>query len=168
MPEIVTCPSCQRKLQVPESFFGQKVQCPTCNAQFTAEAPSRPSAVSPPSEPGQARDWDEPSRRRSAHDDYDDFPRSRSHAPHRGPLILTLGILSLVLTCAPLGIPAWIMGNRDLDLIRRGQMDPQGEGLTRAGQILGIIGTILGILAILLSCLWAFIVAGMLGQQGMR
>src|SRR5438094_302137 len=30
MAEIITCTECQRKLQVPESFLGQKVQCPEC------------------------------------------------------------------------------------------------------------------------------------------
>jgi hypothetical protein len=67
-------------------------------------------------------------------------PRIRE--PHRGAAILTLGILSLVFSCFPLGIVAWVMGNTDLDAIRRGRMDPSGEGLTQAGRICGIISTI--------------------------
>ena len=37
MPEIITCPSCQRKLQAPESILGQDVQCPSCGATVAVE-----------------------------------------------------------------------------------------------------------------------------------
>ena len=36
MQEIINCPSCQRRLQVPETLMGQDVQCPTCGATFVA------------------------------------------------------------------------------------------------------------------------------------
>lgn len=62
--------------------------------------------------------------------------------PHRGTLILVLGILGLVL-CGPLGIAAWIMGNGDLKEMDAGAMDPSGRGNTNAGRICGIIATIL-------------------------
>ena len=81
-------------------------------------------------------------------DEYDyQYPlrASRYLEPHRGATVLVLGILSLVL-CAPLGIPAWVMGNNDLAAMQNGRMDRSGEGLTRAGQVLGIIGTIIFIL----------------------
>ena len=45
--------------------------------------------------------------------------------PHRGTLILVLGILSLVLCSFFTGIPAWIMGKDDLAKIKAGQMDPE-------------------------------------------
>jgi hypothetical protein len=68
--------------------------------------------------------------------------------PHRGTLILVLGILSLVI-CAPLGIFAWIMGGGDLKQMDAGGMDPNGRSLTSAGRICGIIGTALLALAVL-------------------
>lgn len=68
--------------------------------------------------------------------------------PHRGTLILVLGILSLVV-CAPLGIAAWVMGTGDLKQMDAGTMDPAGRGMTRAGKICGMIGTILLILGII-------------------
>ena len=68
--------------------------------------------------------------------------------PHRGTLILVLGILGLVL-CAPLGIAAWIMGQGDLKQMDAGQMDPSGRSLTNAGRICGIIATILLALGII-------------------
>jgi hypothetical protein len=81
-------------------------------------------------------------------DDYDDAPRGRLE-PHRGTLILVLGILGITV-CGFLGIAAWLMGKRDLDLIKRGQMDPEGETLTRVGYILGLIETILMVVSIVL------------------
>ena len=59
--------------------------------------------------------------------------------PHRGILILILGILSLVLCWFFTGIPAWIMGKSDLAKIEAGQMNPEGKGLTMEGMICGII-----------------------------
>jgi hypothetical protein len=66
--------------------------------------------------------------------------------PHRGTIILVLGILSLII-CAPLGIAAWIMGSGDLKEIDGGTMDPAGRSLTQAGKICGIIATILMIIS---------------------
>jgi hypothetical protein len=69
--------------------------------------------------------------------------------PHRGTLILVLGILGLVV-CGPLAIAAWVMGSGDLKEIDAGTMDPAGRGTTQAGKICGIIGTILLIVSIVL------------------
>ena len=64
--------------------------------------------------------------------------------PHRGALILILGILSLV-PCGLglLGPIAWVMGSTDLKEVEAGRMDPDGEGPTRAGRICAILGTVL-------------------------
>ena len=70
--------------------------------------------------------------------------------PHRGTLILVLGILSLVL-CAPLGIFAWIMGGNDLNEMAAGTMDPSGRDTTKAGRICGIIGTVLLAFSVLIG-----------------
>ena len=55
--------------------------------------------------------------------------------PHRGTLILVLGILSLVGCGIFTGIPAWIMGNNDMKEIRAGTMDPAGEQMTNIGKL---------------------------------
>jgi predicted Zn finger-like uncharacterized protein len=76
-------------------------------------------------------------------------PVRRDCEPHRGPLVLTFGVLSLVLLsiCFPvgvvLGLAAWVMGQADLRKLKRGDLDPAGQGLTQAGWICGIIGTLL-------------------------
>jgi hypothetical protein len=95
------------------------------------------------------RPWDRPYRR----------PVRRDCEPHRGPLVLVLGIISIVAAPAVLccyflgpavpllglclGIPAWVLGRRDLAQMKQGSMDPEGEGITQGGMICGIIGTIM-------------------------
>ena len=70
--------------------------------------------------------------------------------PHRGTLILVLGILSLVLCWFFTGIPAWIMGKDDLAKIKAGQMDPEGESITKGGMICGMICCILTLISIVI------------------
>lgn len=65
-------------------------------------------------------------------------------APHRGGVILALGILSIVCCCIT-GIVALVMAKQDLRDMRANVMDPSGEGLTKAGRICAIVGV----------CLWA-------------
>jgi len=77
--------------------------------------------------------------------------------PHRGTLILVLGILSLV-CCGLLGIAAWLMGNTDLKEMAAGTMDPTGQGMTNAGKICGIIGTVLTILGAIFCIMYFFVV----------
>jgi hypothetical protein len=74
--------------------------------------------------------------------------------PHRGTLILVLGILGIVM-CGLIGIPAWIMGNADLREMDAGRMDPSGRSTTNAGKICGIVGVILSILMIIGGVLFA-------------
>ncbi len=71
-----------------------------------------------------------------------------SYAPHRGVLILVLGILSIVF-CSPVGPFAWLMGKGDLKKIDAGAMDPEGKGLTQAGMICGIVGSVFLVLQLL-------------------
>jgi hypothetical protein len=78
-------------------------------------------------------------------------------APHRGTLILVLGILSLV-CCFICGIIAWVMGNGDLKEMAAGRMDPAGEGMTKAGKICGIIGVAMQIVGIVLMVIWLIFV----------
>jgi hypothetical protein len=162
MAETITCPACQRSLQVPESYFGQAVQCPECRHQFEAQphlgkveahAPAalRPRAPLEEEAPRRRRDFDD-----EDDDDPDFRPLRRQLTPHRGGMILAMGLLALVLfpyvtiVCGPM---AWVMGNSDLAEIRAERMDPSGEGLVQAGRVLGIIATLLFALGVGLGCL---------------
>jgi hypothetical protein len=167
MGEIITCPHCQRKLNLREEYLGQMVQCPACSEQFTAELPSSPlPRPAPPRQveaphpdyerPERSRDYDEPPRRRRRdYDDYDDdYRRGR---PHRGAVILVLGILGLALFWIPLA--GWVMGgialgmgNSDETEMARGIMDRSGKGQTQAGKICGLIAVILSTLAFVSCC----------------
>ncbi len=93
-------------------------------------------------------------------------PSDQMLKPHRGTLILVLGILSIVMSLIggvvclvgwiaglPCGIIAWVIGGRDLRAIDAGTMDPLGMGSTKSGWICGIIGTIIGILCAILTIL---------------
>ena len=81
---------------------------------------------------------------------------SSSLRPHRGTLILILGILGLVI-CMPCGIASWVMGNTDLAAMQRGEMDRAGEGMTKAGKICGMISVILAIVFIIIYVLAAVV-----------
>lgn len=61
----------------------------------------------------------------------------------RGTIILVLGILSIVMFGPLSGIPAWVMANTDLRKIDAGIIPASERTTTRAGKILGIIGTFL-------------------------
>lgn len=68
--------------------------------------------------------------------------------PHRGALVLVLGILGIVFCqlCAPV---AWLMGKKDLQQMDAGQMDPEGKGMTQAGMYMGMVGTVLIVLGLI-------------------
>ena len=188
MPELVNCPQCERKLRVPEDLLGKEVKCPSCGTTFPAvvadEVAEDVSAHEAPPEPEPA---DKPApdkgiRRRVMNEDEDEEneePRSRRRRsrgrlePHRGTAVLVLGIVSLVILPFIFGPIAWVMGNNDLRAIRAGRMDPEGEGLTNAGRICGIIGTILGALQLLccvayLCIFGAAALSGALSQPNAR
>jgi hypothetical protein len=85
-------------------------------------------------------------------------PPRRDTVPHRGGVVMTLGILGLVFLpfCGLVGLGlslcAWLMGRADLARMRDGAMDKEGEANCRVGVLCGMIGTPLNILW-LLGCL---------------
>jgi hypothetical protein len=71
--------------------------------------------------------------------------------PHRGTLILVLGILSIPCCGLFTGIPAWVMATGDLKQMDAGMMDPAGRSNTNAGRICGIIGTCLSAVGVIIQ-----------------
>lgn len=69
--------------------------------------------------------------------------------PHRGGLILTLGLIGLLI-CGPLCIAAWVMGSGDLQEMDAGMMDPSGRSSTSSGRNIGMLGTVLWIVAVVI------------------
>lgn len=82
--------------------------------------------------------------------------------PHRGGMILILGILGFVMSCPIFSLMAWVMGSADLRAMRAGRMDSSGQGMTQAGFILGAILSLLWIgICVLLAIV--FIIAAAAG-----
>jgi hypothetical protein len=80
--------------------------------------------------------------------------------PHRGLLILLLGIAGLTFFL-PLGVAAWILANNDLRAMQAGLMDRQGEGMTHTGKVCGMIATIGCVVALCLVFFWFGVVMSM-------
>ncbi len=88
--------------------------------------------------------------------------------PHRATLILVFGILGIIPGCLPLGICAWVMGNKDLKDMDQGLMDPSGRDTTKVGKILGIIGTVLMSLALIVWLVMMVFVVGVAGAGALE
>ena len=107
-------------------------------------------------------------------------PQAGYYRPHRGGVIIALGIIALVMVtlgtalmaaaCIPVpffalavSIPAWIMGHKDLKAIQLGELDPTGKGLTLAGMIMGIVSTaIAGVFTLIIAFFAILFVIGMI------
>lgn len=85
--------------------------------------------------------------------------------PHRGGMILAFGIVGFV-CCIIFAILAWVMGGSDLKEMAAGRMDRTGEGLTKAGKIIGMIACILAIIGIVIQIILLATGAGMLISFG--
>jgi predicted transporter len=79
-----------------------------------------------------------------------DGPRKR---PHRGTLVLVLGIVGLFFWIP--GVVAWAIGKSDLQAMDKGEMDPDGRDITAIGRNLGMASTLLlaGVFAVAFSVL---------------
>ncbi len=92
---------------------------------------------------------------------------SADKASGRAITSLVLGIVG-ILCCGPLAIVAWILGAIELSDIKKGLSPRAGEGMAKAGMIIGIIGTVLMILGILvwIALMAMGIMAGVAEQGG--
>jgi predicted benzoate:H+ symporter BenE len=91
------------------------------------------------------------------------MPSESRYEPHRGTLIMVLGILSLFTAPIILGPIAWIMGNADMKKIREGAMDPEGESQTNIGRICGMVATILGLVGVVFCCVIGLFYSAIIG-----
>lgn len=80
MPEVTTCPDCEKKLKVPDNLIGKKVRCPGCGVMFTAKADGAEDETQDeqPKARAGARSDSISARKREAGDD--DRPRARARA----------------------------------------------------------------------------------------
>jgi hypothetical protein len=165
MVTLIDCPGCGQRLLLPPVFEEFWVQCPACAKTFVPgqlppPKPGTGEAALAPAGPEPMTAY--PALVADPGDEAEGIGREsfvnlrRDCEPHRGLLISLLGNASLVLgsmamiLCGvpgllglPLGVAAWLMGNHDLDLMRRGLMDPDGFTRTRLGRECGILGVVL-------------------------
>jgi hypothetical protein len=134
------CPNCQ-------AFVPPRVnKCPECDAEFE------------PEDDDNYRPWEQAGLER------------RDSEPHRGGMLLSMGIASLLLpmffmicylgivtSLAGLivGVAAVWLGRRDLHKMRQHIMAREGEGITNGGVICGMIGTGLSFLALVAAIVLA-------------
>ncbi len=152
MANVVTCPSCNRSLRVPDDLVGTTVQCPSCQKTFKANVDDGGVEERPRQR----------SRENDADDDEDRPSRRRNLAPHRGDMIQLMGILAFI---PVFGLPfilgpiAWIMGRSDLKEMDAGRMDPAGRDATQTGKTCGKLAVIIwGSIACAIFLLWLTIV----------
>jgi hypothetical protein len=127
------CPKCR-------AFVPRGVnKCPECQAEFE------------PEDDENFRPWEQ------------DGMERRDSEPHRGTMLLLMGIGSLLLACTfficylgvvstivglVMGLVAAGMAYKDLGKIARHEMDRDGHGMTQFGLWSGIIGAVLNVFAI--------------------
>lgn len=118
------CTTCGKLLRTGPENAGRPAACPTCGDRL--EVPQHVVDVG--------------DRLLST---VESAPSSRRPLqPHRGGLALAFGILAWA-TCPLFGVAAWAIAAQDLRAMRAGEMDPAGEGLTRAGLVLGAINVVI-------------------------
>ena len=138
---------------------------------------TRKQAAPPPEEEEDDQPRKRPVARRDEDDEdaEDERPSRRGSRrsgrplqPHRGTLILILGIGALVgpflsLPTPILGPFAWWLGNIDLKEMDAGRMDPEGRQHTQIGKICGMVATIMMIVGLVVGCLIVVLFFGFAG-----
>jgi hypothetical protein len=191
------CPHCDALLQSPDGTMGTKCLCPKCGQQLAVpQAPpvlarAAPDGLSRPIGNGRRQgpgdkycpDCGAPLRARAEICPECGVPQPRRGwgykrrlrrdlEPHRGTLIMVLGILSLFTAPFILGPIAWVLGTEDLRKIRAGRMDPEGESMTSTGKVCGMVATIVslvilaGVVLVWLFCIGTFMTAFGAAQRG--
>ena len=95
--ESIYCPACNNKLRVPDELMGQQVQCPKCQAMFTAPPPPPAPTAMSTDRPGAP-----PQRMPADHEDlgYDDdrwdYERRRPTGPNPVPPGVCMIVVSIL------------------------------------------------------------------------
>jgi hypothetical protein len=86
------------------------------------------------------------------------FPQAGAYPEEsQATTILVLGILSLICSCLPLGVAAWVMGNRELQALDSGRRNPDNRGTANAGRVIGIVATVLGLIGFIILIAFLFL-----------
>jgi predicted Zn finger-like uncharacterized protein len=184
MPSVISCPSCQKQLKVPDDLLGKNVKCPGCKETFTAEPAGsasgsksdiaekpRKQAAPPPEEEEDDEPREKPARRRADDDDddgdADERPSKRIKkrksvgpmAPHRGVLWLVLGLIAALLGWIT-GIPTYLAGPFVWWLAKKDLAEIDAGRMDPAGRDLTFWGMVCGIVATVELGLFALLFLG--------
>jgi hypothetical protein len=184
--EIAETPSRSGRAREEEEPDDDKIPCPHCGERIRASSIRCKYCGEEIGDEEEYEEDDRPSRRKKKkkkkrrRSEYGDLQ------PHRGGTVMTLGLISIILVVVDvpcfcccgalgdtlfsavglgLGIPAWIMGQKDLAKMRDGLMDDSGRGNTQTGWICGMIGTILNGLILISGILFLIIWVGFQGAS---
>ncbi len=92
------------------------------------------------------------------------YQQSTGSASNKAIWALVLGITSLVCSLGLFtGIPAWIIGSKEIKDIEAGRSDQSGKVMAQIGMWLGIISTILSGLGLIALILYFIFILGILG-----
>ncbi len=97
-------------------------------------------------------------------------PAPQSYPPRqgRGGIILGFGIAGLLILGPILGIPAWVMGHRDLKRIKSGEISASDRTPTQVGMILGIIGTFFSPATIVLGGIFLAVILSLIAAHSVQ
>jgi hypothetical protein len=161
MATIMDCPSCSRKLRVPDGPSDFQFQCPTCGHTFIPPGPE-PTTVTRCRFCGEDILPDAAVCRHCGENLHDPRPPWERPGgmrfdwePHRGDRILGLGVAGLVGCVVPhflwIGVPlalaALFLGMHDVRRMDDCEMDPRGRSST-------VIGIRCAAIGLVVSCLW--------------
>lgn len=168
MPELVSCPQCDRRLRVPDSLLNRTVKCPGCGQAFTATAAAARPIVEdavidePPRRaeseaftdrrPGEGDEEERRPRRRQPDsdlddDDHDDRPRRRRRRRSAAAESMVMGPAIALLVIGGLGLVAGIL-NVFISFVGIGVGAAQNDAGAIAGRLVGA----------LLSLIWGVVV----------
>jgi hypothetical protein len=148
-------------------------RCPYCEEPIRKSRSVRDELETEKEEEGDARPWGASSRQPVR------AIVSRTAATRADPRIISIPLALIgeravayvggaipALIGLALAIPAWVMGRRDLAKMQKGEMDPEGQGMTQGGMICGIVGTALNALGLLLSLVMLVFLIFLLTNSG--
>jgi len=86
----------------------------------------------------------------------------------RGGTILGFGIAALLVLGPILGIPAWVMGHRDLKRIKSGELSADDRTPTQIGMVLGIVGTFFSPATIVVGGIFLAVVLSLIAAHSVQ
>jgi hypothetical protein len=86
----------------------------------------------------------------------------------RGGTILGFGIAALLILGPILGVPAWVMGHRDLKRIKSGEITSDDRTPTQIGMVLGIVGTFFSPATLIVGGIFLAVVLSLIAAQSVQ